>query len=184
MKRIVVFCLSLLSVTLLKSQDIDKAVALQLVAKNTAAIGLTKDALSNCIVSNAYFNKISGVELVYLQQSHQGVPILNQIQTLAFKNGEMVSKAGTRIPDPGQLTNNAVSIPVLSPETAVRTAFRVKNVPIEESVAAKPIAGTKKFEFGRLGSSTENVTAELMWVPVKNGREQYLKLSWQVFHGS
>ena len=66
-------------------------------------------------------------------------------------------------------------------EAAVRTAFRFKNLTIEESVAGKPISGSKKLEFGNLGSSSENVTAELMWVPVINGREQSLKLTWQVF---
>jgi len=97
MKKILLSLMFFSAVLAANSQDIDKSAALKLVSGNKNAIGLTNEDLDNSIVSNAYFNATAGTQMIYLQQSYKGLPVLNLIQSLAFKNGTLVSAAGQRI---------------------------------------------------------------------------------------
>ena len=106
MKKNLLLLICIIAGFTLKAQDLNKQAALQLVSKNMASIGLTQDDLNNVIVSDAYLDKSAGVEMVYLQQSYKGLPVYNQIQVLAFKNGKPVSNAGGRINDAEKASKN------------------------------------------------------------------------------
>jgi hypothetical protein len=93
MKKIFLLLITLWSayVSMGQSNDVDKNAALQLVSANRAAIGLSPDDLNNVLVSSSY--KMAGatdVTLVYLYQSYKGIPVYNQMQVLAFRNGKVV----------------------------------------------------------------------------------------------
>jgi Fungalysin metallopeptidase (M36)/Secretion system C-terminal sorting domain/Fungalysin/Thermolysin Propeptide Motif len=160
------------------AQNIDKTAALQLIIKNKAALGLSTEDISNAEISSTYFNSMSGTQLVYLQQTHKGIQVFNQIQTLAFKNGTVVSSAGTRIKDIEKITEVA-ALPAISAEAAVRTAMADKKI----SIPALPrgLTGTgNKIDFGKpAGITHENITAELVWTPLNNGKQ--VRLTWQVY---
>lgn len=144
--------------------------------KNQASIGLSASDMENMIISNAFFNKTSNVEMVYLQQSFKGIPVLNQIQVLAFRAGRVVSKSGGRIKDIASKVNTSSNLPSVSADAAVRTSVTAKKIPLVES-----LAGTTtgiKVDFGKLGIAHENVTATLIWVPDEDGK---VKLAWQVY---
>ncbi len=161
------------------AQDIDQSAARNLVNQHKKAIGLSPEEVVNSIVSNAYYNKTSGTELVYLQQSHKGLPVYNQLQTLAFKNGQLVSAAGSRIKSMDKLTKMASATPAVSAEMAVNGALADKNVAAKQALVPTVIKAGQKLSFGKAGISQENITAELMWVPVNDGTA--VKLAWQVF---
>lgn len=160
-----------------KSQDIDKGVALNMVAKNATLAGLTASDLKNVIVSNSYTDRSTGLDMIYLQQSYKGLPVFNELQVMAFKNGVLVSNSGGRIYDIASVISDLV--PTVSAESAVRTALTEKKLPIRGSLTATTLIPGKKFDFGKLGIAHESVTAELMWVPLKDGKE--VRLSWQVY---
>ena len=62
----------------------------------------------------------------------------------------------------------------------MQTAAAESKVKIRELIIpASILRGGQKFEFGRLGVSSENIFAELIWFPVGAGNE--VKLAWQVF---
>src|SRR5688572_13155119 len=105
----------------LTAQDIDKTTAMQLVAKNSTSIGLSGEDLQNCIVSSAYYNKYAGTQMVYLQQTYLGLPVFNQLQVLAFKNGQLVSAAGERIKGIAKVSGQLQVVPTVTPENAVKT---------------------------------------------------------------
>ena len=179
MKKILLLSIMLFPVLMGHTQDIDPSKAMQLVARNKTAIGLTDKDLGNAIISNAYYNKTSGTQLVYLQQSYMGLPVFNQIQTLAFKNAQLVSQAGTRLKSIEKLTRLSDATPAISAENAVRTAITDKKLTINQPLKGTLINGSKKLDFGKSGISNEKITAELMWVPINDGRE--VKLAWQVY---
>ena len=179
MKKIVFFLMLVSWAIGATSQDISSSAALQLVENNLTAIGLTKQSLTNVIVSNAYFNKTSGTQLVYLQQSHKGLPVFNQIQTLAFKNGKLVSAAGHQIKSIEKLSNKASGVPSITAESAVRKAMAEKNISSSNPLSGKILPGNSKLDFGKSGISNEKITAELMWVPVNGSKE--IRLAWQVY---
>ena len=177
MKKFLLFLAVLPFCTLLNAQEIDKSAALKLVSANSAAIGLSSDDLQNVIVSNAYLSKAADIEMVYLQQSYKGLPVYNQIFVLAFRNGKLVSKSGGRIKGIEQKTSMTSPSPAISADVAVRTAIIEKKLPLSQNLV--PVNAGNKIDFGKLGIATERITAELMWVPVADGKE--VKLAWQVY---
>ena len=176
MKKIVLL-LMLASATIgANSQNIDKPEALKLVENNLTALGFTKQKMANVIVSDAYFNQTSGTQLVYLQQSHKGLPVYNQIQTLAFKNGRLVSSAGNHLKGLEKVSNNAA--PAITAASALTKAMAEKNISSSKPLSGKMLSGNTKFDFGKLDVSNEKITAELIWVPVS---DHEIRLAWQVY---
>ena len=180
MKKIF-FCLCLFCSIIAKAQvDDNTIVAMNLVTKNQTAIGLSTTDLSNIIVSNAYFDKTTNLMMVYLQQSHYNLPVYNQLQVLAFKNDVLVSNSGSRIKAIEKITKGNKGIPQISAEMAVMTALSDRKLPTTQ----KPIVvGSEKnghlVVFDNMGISRENITAELMWVPLEDGKK--VVLAWQVY---
>ena len=179
MKRVLLFvCTSLLFFNL-KSQDIEKSKAFEMVVKNKTAIGLTDEDVVNSSVSSAYQSSISGLVMVYLQQYYKGLPVFNQLQSLAFKNDVLFSNFGERISDIKSKVNTINIFPSITPDAAVTKALQSKKIFNFNSLHATTLIPGRKFDFGKCGVAYENITAELMWVPVLDGKQ--VILCWQVY---
>ncbi|MEO6667836.1 MAG: M36 family metallopeptidase [Ferruginibacter sp.] len=180
MKKNLLLFIVLLSSQFVKAQTNDKFEAMQLVTKNIAAIGLSNADLANSIVSDSYNDRIAGTRMVYLQQSFRDIPVYNQLLVLAFKNGKLVSKAGQFIASIDKKVNTQNGIPAVTPEAAVNAAIRDRKLVSKQAPVAIAIDNSKhKIEFGDLGVSRQNITAELTWVPLSEGKT--LVLAWQVY---
>lgn len=154
--------------------------AMDLVKKNQAAAGLSDVDLGNSIVTNTYVVPGTAIRMIYLQQSFKNIPVYNRLHVMAFKNDELVSNAGSRVPMIEDRLTGTVSAPSIRPVQAVETALLSCDLHTSKSIVAEKIyPGGKKMQFGTLGVSTENITAELIWFPMDDGDE--LKLAWQVF---
>jgi extracellular elastinolytic metalloproteinase len=160
--------------------EAEVAKAKDLVNKNSAAIGLSAGDLQNLIVSSTYVS-VEGIRMVYLYQSYKGIPVYNQMHVLAFRNGQLVSKAGGRIAGFETKVNNPSGVPSLPVKQAVMEALLFAKVPLQRmpSAIADPVINDfGKMDFGKLGVALENITAELFWFPVN---EKQWNLAWQVF---
>ena len=152
--------------------------AFSLLRENSKAAGLSPSQLDNSIIANSYFNKFAGTTMIYLQQSHLGLPIYNQIKVLAFKNGALVSNAGDFL-NTDKLVNQVNANPSTKPEDAIQKVLAAKKSYSKELIYKKAVnSKATKFDVGKLQVSLENITAELMWVPATDGG---LKLVWQVY---
>ncbi len=181
MKKILIFS-GLLAIAFYSKAQVsenDKIIATQLVQKNLQAAGLNFSDLDNSIVTGTYIIPGSDIRMVYLQQSYQDVPVYNQIQVLAFKNEQIVSNAGGRLSSPAQLSRNVTAVPTVNVVNALRKAFaEFRLVAPVTIVPLQTLLDGKKNDFGKMGVSIENITAELVWLPVS---ESELKLVWQIF---
>jgi uncharacterized protein (DUF736 family) len=176
MKQIVLFCLCISVMLFTHGQDLDKASAMQLVSKNLNAVGISQQDLDQLVVTNAYLNKLPGTEMVYLQQTYKSVPVLNHLLVLAFRNGVLVSKAGSLYKGFQRGGQSFNATPSVSAEAAVRTALTAKKLFPTAGFTVIP-RNPLKLDFGKAGVSEENITAELLWALVENKME----LVWQVF---
>jgi hypothetical protein len=153
-----------------------------LVAKNSNAIGLQSGDLDNFIVSNTY--KITGrpdLRMVYLQQSYKGIPVFNELQVLAFRQDYLVSNSGSRISGIEAKVNVTDGNPAITVLGAVSEALRDANlVALEQLIPVSITQDGRKYEFGKLGVAVENMTAELIWLPIDDTKKQ-VRLAWQVF---
>ncbi|MBK7560385.1 MAG: M36 family metallopeptidase [Chitinophagaceae bacterium] len=182
MKKFLLFLSLLVCVIVAKAQvnENDKNIALQLVQKNSAGIGLLQNDLDNSIITGTYIVPGTEIRMVYLQQSLKSIPVYNQLHVLAFKNDQLVSVTGSRIAAIEQKINNDRSTPLITAVDAVQTAATESKVKIQEMIIPVTITRAgQKMEFGKLGVSTENIYAELLWFPVRESNE--VKLVWQVF---
>ncbi len=149
-----------------------------LLKENSKATGLSPQQLNNSIIADSYFNKFAGTDMIYLQQGHLGLPVYNQIKVLAFKNGRLVSAAGEFL-NTDKVFNETDATPATSPEAAIQTALAAKGSFSQAAIQKTAVPGKGvKFDVGKLNVSLENITAELMWVPVAEGK---LRLAWQVY---
>jgi Fungalysin metallopeptidase (M36)/Ig-like domain CHU_C associated/Secretion system C-terminal sorting domain len=163
-------------------QKFDAVAAMKLVADNKAALQLTDEEISNSEVIYAYHNKFTDCELVYLQQHFKGLPIYNVVQTLAFKNNVLVSKAGNRIKYLNKFHGSTSKLPSVAASEALVAAAISKKLFVNQT--PKAIANTttnpNKVTFSNLGIAKEDITAELMWIPVE-GSKEFVKLAWQIY---
>ncbi|MBL0145605.1 MAG: M36 family metallopeptidase [Chitinophagaceae bacterium] len=183
MKKILLFLMTFWCaiVSMAQQFDVEKNAALQLVSAQRTAIGLSADDLNNLMVTYSYVDKTIGVRYIYLQQTYRDIPVYNKTQAIAYKNNVLASVAGTRIANIENKVNNISGMPAKTAESAVMTALAAKGFSPAGSFA--PISTKemgRKVEFGNLGVSRENVTAQLMWFPSDN--ENSFKLGWFVYY--
>ena len=180
MKKTLVSALAFLTILFsANAQQLQKNKAMELVLKNISSIGLSEYDLKNTIVSDAYVSSISGVSMVYLQQTHKGLPVFNSIVTLAFKNETLVSNQGFFIEDMTNKSGLISIIPSLGASDAVKAAIASKKLYFNGVLKPTALLPGRKFDFGKAGIASENITAELLWTPVEDGKA--VKLAWQVY---
>jgi len=179
MKRILFFVFSSLLTLPLFSQDIEKSRAFEIIAKNKTAIGLTDEDIVNSSISSAYKSSSSGLSMIYLQQTYKGLPVFNQLQSLAFKNDMLYSSFGERIANIQSKVNTLSVFPSVTPDAAVTTALQSKKIFNSISLHATTLIPGRKFDFGKCGVAYENITAELLWVPIQDGKQ--VILCWQIY---
>ena len=151
-----------------------------MVTANHDAIGLSADDLNNLKVSSTYQEAGNGIRMVYLQQTFKGIPVYNQMQILAFRDGKLLSKAGDRIGSIEKLTYGKSGMPSVTANGAVLSALSDRGI---NPMGAPTVINTKDngrfVEFDKMGVSRSNITAELMWVPGEKNKP--IVLAWQVY---
>jgi extracellular elastinolytic metalloproteinase len=151
----------------------------KMVSGNAFKIGLTNSDLKNYRISDDYDDKISGLTMVYLQQTYKGVDIFNIIQSIAFKNGQLVSVTGDRIPGVEAMANNKEGNASVSANNAVKyAASHLKLAAPSFLIPLTQMNESKEIEFGDLGISSVNIKSRLIWLP--NDKMDKLTLCWQV----
>lgn len=181
MRKFLLLHLTIFSFSIINAQvnEANAAFAKRLVANNSAATGLSAGDQQNVLVSATY-KTVDGLQMVYLQQTYLGIPVYNQLQVLAFQDDKLASNTGGRISHIQKYIKENNGIPAVSVVTALQTALLdAKATPLEAAVPIFISADGHKFEFGKLGATTENIKADLLWYPVEGKNE--VRLVWQVF---
>ncbi|MBL0202415.1 MAG: hypothetical protein IPP81_20340 [Chitinophagaceae bacterium] len=182
-KIIPLLVLILFSALFANAQNVNQAdgkLASWLVSSNKAAIGISDDLLTNAKVYYTYEDKATGISYVSLQQQYKSIPVYNQILALSFRNGVLLSNFGKFDPSIEKLINVASGTPVVTAESAVQSALSDRGFHASQMAIAINRKENGKFvEFGNMGVSRENITAQLSWVP--NELTKTYNLAWQVY---
>lgn len=182
MKKFLLLIVTGFFLTTLQAQYSEKDVleVKQLVSKNAAVLGLSADDLNNYVISSTYLST-EGIRMIYLYQSHKGIPVYNQMHVLAFRDGKPVSIAGGRIKGFDKMINNPAGLPSITAGQAVLSAIADAKIPASKVAGSvqNPVTNSLgKLDFGKLGVAVEDITAELFWFPVN---EKEFRLVWQIF---
>ncbi|MBL7703177.1 MAG: M36 family metallopeptidase, partial [Ferruginibacter sp.] len=158
----------------------EETAAMSLVSASKAKLGLTSDELGNVKVSNTYYDNTTGIRMVYLTQTYQGIPVFNQMLVLAFKGDKLVSQQGAFNHSLQKFAAGKPATPSVTAASAVQSALSDRGLYASQMAAAISTKDNgRKVEFGNMGVSRENITAQLMWTPVENSNE--INLSWHVY---
>ena len=183
MRKIFLFLLPLFfCVFTINAQSVnsEENAAISLVSASKASLGLSAEDLSNVMVSSTYFDNASGVRRVYLIQTYKGIPVYNQMLVLAFKGDKLVSKTGAFKHSLEKFTNVQTGMPSVSAESAVQSALSDRGLHASQmAIAINRKDNGREVEFGNMGISHENITAQLIWAPIENSNE--IHLAWQVY---
>ena len=176
-----IFIFFIFSVAYAQQTSVDLATAYSLLEKNKTALALSDKDLSESIIASTYKNKLAGTTMVYLQQSCKGIAIYNQIKSIAFKDGKVVSHTGNFIINANQKINVTTDIPAVNASSAVLAAIADRKLVTKQTPQIiKNDAEANKVTFFDMGVASENITATLMWFVNENGKA-YLTLGWQVY---
>ena len=183
MRKIFLFIVPLLfCVFSINAQSInaDENAAISLVSASKASLGLSSEDLTNVKVSSSYYDNATGIRMVYLNQTFKGIPVFNQILVLAYKGDKLVSTAGSFNHSVEKLVNLQSATPSVSAASAVQSALSDRGLHASQmAIAISQKDNGRKIEFGNMGISRENITAQLMWTPEENSKE--IRLSWHVY---
>ncbi len=166
-------CLTTLSV---QAQNLSNQQVQQLLQKNRAQLNGVD--WGQTIVSDAYHNQFAGTDMVYLQQAYLGIPVYNEILTIAFKNETLKNWSGQFIESIDKKINAKLGQPVTTAIGAIQKVIAEKKLIGATSIMPLNMQG-RKTNYGKCGTAQEDITSELVWLPVENGKE--LKLAWQIF---
>ncbi len=183
MKKILFFIMALwfMQSTYAQTFDAEKSAALQLVNANQSALGLSSDDVNNLMVSASYADRNTGIRYAYLQQTYKGIPVYNQIQVVTFRNNSVLSNAGGRIKNIEQKVTSSSATPSFSAESAVIAAISDRKLSTTQfATAISRKQNGREVEFGNMGVSRENITANLVWVPSTTNPNE-VALAWQVY---
>lgn len=151
---------------------------MDLVTKNSTALGFTPSDIANSAVSASYMITGTTIRMVYLQQTYLGLPVYNKLHVLAFKDGKPVSVAGERVASMEKAAVPANGVPGITAASAVLSAIRESNISFGLDVQPVSVSDNgRRVLFGDLGISYTPINALLMWVADENGKAQ---LAWQV----
>ncbi|WP_165903690.1 M36 family metallopeptidase [Hymenobacter gummosus] len=126
-------------------------------------------------LSSAYA-EANGLQHVYVQQVHRGIPVYNQILSLAFKGGRLASHAGVFVPSK-QLADLAVA-PGVPAATAVRKALQHLDAShaADASLVSNEGGAEARQTFAAPGVARRDIEARLVWA-TDTGRP---RLAWNV----
>ena len=184
MKKIIpliflIFC-SVLFSNAQNVNQVENNLALQIVDANKAVIGISADLLRNAKVIFTSEDKTTGIRYVSLQQSYKGIPVHNQILALSFRNGKLLSNFGYFDPSIEKTINVASGSPTVTAESAVQSALSDRGFHASQMAIALNRKDQGRFvEFGNMGISRENITAQLSWVP--DEATKTYSLAWKVY---
>jgi hypothetical protein len=161
----------------LYAQQISMKEAMFLVKQNSSFLNLSSEDIDNSIISDAYFDRISNTQLIYLQQSYQGIPVYHAIQVIALKKDHAISVEGQRIAKIEEKVTGVKEVPAVSATQSVSAAARELKIQQPVSlVMLRADSKNLKVEFSS-AISKENITSDLMWVQGNDGK---VRMAWQV----
>ncbi|GAB3164315.1 M36 family metallopeptidase [Telluribacter humicola] len=175
MKKLYLLILFSLIYQIANAQDY-KSEALTLIRNNLRQLQL--QSADDVLISDAYPNNNSGTFMVYIQQQHQGIRVLNSIRTLVFKEGKLVVQQGEFF----RFDRSKAGRPQASLKAAdaLNRAMAHLDIPRPPGFRELPVQAAPnghEVTFEANGVSLNKIPATLLWVP---NAERGLTLAWQV----
>ncbi len=143
--------------------------------KEKSRLALSDADIHDWVISDQYDNKQTGLTYTYLNQQVDGIRIFNAVSAVVIRDGKVLHLANKFQPNAGARTNG--STPALRAEDAILEVASYLKLEAREALRQTgEDINRKRYTFTKAGISSEEITAELVYVPV----EDELILAWNV----
>ncbi len=151
-------------------------IALRHIEENHKNWELTKDDISDMLITDSHVSSISGVSHIYFKQTHQGIGIENAILNVSIDDNGNVLTAGNRfIVDAA--TKISTSTPSISQEEALTHALSQLDLPPVASFLVKETRSATEAVYDKGTFANADVIVSLVYVADENDQ---LSLAWRV----
>jgi PKD repeat protein len=174
MKLFLLNIFALLFNTLLIAQN-PRNIIQDFLEKNYTQQNLSRQDITTWTITNKHTSSASAATHVYIQQSHQGIPISNGLANFTLKEGKVLSMGNRLIANISQKAN--ASKPNITPKQAIQ--FAAKQLQITAPTALKIIESSADFYFiyNKGNISKEPIPVRLMY---RATSETEIKLVWDL----
>ncbi len=174
MKRTILLIALIMGVSLSKAQEYKELVQEYLTA-HSSEYGLKEADITGWVVSDHVVSKHNGVEHVYIQQTHQGLPVYNAIANFNIWQGRVLNMHSRFVPNLAKRVNG--TNPVLNPLQAVEAAANHLNLRVDGSLRILTAENATSFILSKGGISLEEIPVVLSYQP---SDQEEVRLAWDM----
>ncbi len=171
---VLLVCTSVMGQIKTKS-DVERALS----KSNSAKVSSLSISNSDYSVKNSYTDDQLGLNYVYVQQTYKGIIVYNVVQSLVFKNSQLMYGSGNFYTDIA--TKAPSEIPALTADVDIGKAanYLKLSLPKNLTVISNTFSTDKKISYSDGGIAKQNINTELVWVSNDEGKT--IQLAWNVY---
>ena len=143
--------------------------------ENSAQWGLTEADISDWIVTDNVLSKHNGVRHLYIQQTHNGLPVFNAVANANIYQGRVFSMGNRFVPQLAKQVN--ASTPALSPVQAVEAAALSLGIQPNGPIRILTAENETTFFIKKGNISLEDIPVQLAYQPMPEGE---VRLAWDL----
>jgi hypothetical protein len=143
--------------------------------QESTSLGFARNDLDEIQITDKSFSKSMNLNMVYVQQHFQGVPVYNAIGSFAIKNNEVLSFKHSFVKNINDKIQNTSFN--LTAEAAINSALNHLELELAADLELLETRKANYFIFKSENTSAEVIPVELMYVP---DSQNQLKLAWNL----
>ncbi len=169
------FTISLLGICIGINAQVDRNVIQAYLTEKSENSNLSIEDISNWVITDSHIDKRNGIQFVYIQQTINGIPVLNSLTSIAINNGK-VAHIGDRLVNELDKKANSSS-PTLSAKSAISKAAEVLGLEAPTSLDLLNQVSDNHYLFSKGNISLEDIPVKLAYYALENGQ---IKLVWDL----
>lgn len=135
----------------------------------------SKADVSQWIITHQHTSRVSDIHYVYIQQTHQGIPVTNGTATIAIKDGAIQSMGDRLLIHLHQRTPDGQ--PSITSAQAIGSAAKALGLPTPQKLVIQKELGSQAWLYNKAGISQTGIPVQLVYyeTPKRN-----LHLAWDL----
>ncbi|GHC42868.1 T9SS-dependent M36 family metallopeptidase [Ulvibacter litoralis] len=168
------FLLAFITVSVVSAQDYSSVISSYL-SSNRAELGLQPQDIGEIEISSQSFSKSMELDVVYVNQVHQGIEVFNSTSTFAIRNGNVVNANLSFTENISQKVN--ATNPSNTAMAAIATAASSLGIQAPSNLQVIETVGAHSYVYSNGSISLENIPVKLVYQTTEDNN---LRLAWDL----
>ncbi|QTY28023.1 T9SS-dependent M36 family metallopeptidase [Flavobacterium sp. CS20] len=173
MRNIILIC-ALSIVSVFQAQNFETVIYSYL-DQNSEEFNFNRSDLNDFIITNQAYSKSMDLYNVYVQQTHQNIPVINALGSFAINQNRVVNFNHSFVSNLSDFIETTTFS--ISAEDAVNSAIQSLGLDASLNLILKDNVSTIEFVFESENLSTENIPVKLVYAKAQNGK---YRIAWDL----